>query len=646
MRSIYNLEELDAQSTDRLLSSPPPSEEATTKPRRTSMSSTYRDDASQTSGPQSPPPGARRPKVAFTGIPRSVVAQAFPVAPNRETSPQPLAPNRQFAPQNVVSSLMNIGSVIFDQTPMSQTTYNASADSVWRTLKRREMAIEEDLQEMLDMQSASLAGGPGDGASMVATEQDNFSDTSSSTPTGTSFYSTVTSRSKLSRSLVQPTHSTSGGDVIPVRQPKRPKPLGIRAARRGLLKAMMALGDLKAEEDARVNAAISQRKTALARLRKVSGRQNKVTTELKLLEEDDDEPLGKELRELEAKRGSLTQEIKELEERLVGLRDKRRWVDDRIHDVRNRREAGLSGYRGALKDVEAEVNAIVRRPPVKPLDREFWRGLGGNEGGEGDLEPGGEEFMSLIPERRTLDMAKTWWEAEIRALEKRRKEVDKNREALERGEEMWRETMDLVNTYESGLAKLTKGHISVPVIAKGKEKDDGQGGIVQHLLSEMGAVTGALEHKLQVAEKNSWNLLICAIGAELDAFKEAERVLRLTLGDNAEPALIPELSMPGDASPNTYREDSTTSMESPVFKPTTTGLGLFRDESDNEVPQDLLASAPEEGHATPTEPSSSKKRLVSTSLLDDMPLERSDSENSVPPEFLVEHPPEEGAGVD
>jgi len=632
VRSVYNLEELDPQPTDGLLS--PQSPKPIERPRRASNTSTYRDDASQTTSPKSPSRN-RRSKVAFAGIPPSVVAPSVPMNQEREASPPPEAPSRNLAPHNVASSLINIGSVFFDQRPKTQPAYNANPDSIWLNLKRRETAIEDELQQMLDMQSAALTGGLGNGVGIVATDQDTFSDTGSSTPTGTSYYSTVTSRSKLSRSLVEPTQSTSRGDVIPVRQPKRSKPLGIRAARRGLLKAMVGLGDLKAEEDARVNSAISQRKTALARLRTMSGRQKKITSELRVLQADDEEPLGKELRELEANRGALTDEIKELEERLVGLRNKRRWVDGRIHDVRNRREAGLSGYKGALKEVEAEVDALMRRPPVKPLDREFWRGvyLNGIEGDD-DMSPGGEEFMSLIPERRTLEMAKIWWETEIKALEKRRREVDKNREALEKGEEVWRETVDLVTDYETGLRKLM--HLDGQAIAtgngKGKEKAVGRGNTVQQLLRSLSTVTSSLEQKLQIAEENSWNLLICAIGAELEAFREAERLLRSGLGEVAQPD-----SMLEDVTPTADREESATSMESPVFKPSTPMAGIPREESDNEVPHDLLSSPPDEEYIAPREPSPVKKTLASP--LDHMPpLERSDSENSVPPEFLAEHP--------
>ncbi len=100
----------------------------------------------------------------------------------------------------------------------------------------------------------------------------------------------------------------------------------------------------------------------------------------RILESDKEEPLAKELQELGDEHAAVTAEISELEERLVGLRNRRRWLVRRTEDVRNRREAGLSGYRGALRDVEGRVAEIPHRPPVLPLDVEALGGARGHHG--------------------------------------------------------------------------------------------------------------------------------------------------------------------------------------------------------------------------------------------------------------------------
>src|SRR5690606_13824628 len=50
-------------------------------------------------------------------------------------------------------------------------------------------------------------------------------------------------------------------------------------------------------------------------------------------------------------------------------------------------------------------------------------------------------------------------------------------------------------------------------------------------LDKMRAVMEGLEERVHVAEENGWNLLICAIGAELEAFRQAEGMLRGALRD-------------------------------------------------------------------------------------------------------------------
>jgi hypothetical protein len=627
--SGYDLDELEPRPTDGLL----PTQTNEVYRRRARRGS---DDRIPESPARSAADGlgspARRPHhVLFSGPPPPIARSVLLTNPNPHSSSQSSNHSRhdstrhQQRHQNVASSLLNIGSVLFDSQRSKETTgQQPPVDSIWRSLRQREKAIEDHLQSLLDMQTAALAGdlGPASGGSG---EHDEYSETGSSTPTAT-FYSTASSQSKMARSLHIPTKSTPDGDVIPVRQPTKSKRPSIRTARKSLLRSMTDLADLKAEEDARVSSAISQRKMALTRLRKLAASQQTLQSELRALDEDGEEPLGKELKNLRLQRTSLSEEIKQLEERLVGLRNKRRWIDDKIDDVSNRREAGLSGYKGALREVEEDIDALVRRPSIRPLDRELWaspRGEGPEASDGFESSPGGEEFLSLIPERRTLDMARSWWEAEIAILESRHAEVDRDLEALEQGESVWGEVIDLVTRYEAGITDLMKGGSPS---RKGKEKPLSADEITGLLLDQMSAVIGALEEKLKLAEDRHWNLLICAIGAELDAFKEAERLLRQGLSTDPPSPTIRESA--GDADADAH----STATESPVFKPSLVrGRSILGDDgSDNEVPPDLLASL------APREDSSSMPSPAAPSPLSAR-IKRRDSDDSVPPEFLAEH---------
>lgn len=628
--SNYDLDELEPRPTDGLLASHPPELIHRRKPRRGSGGRIPESSISDADN-EGPPLHQTSSSVLFDGPPPPI-ARSVLLSKNdaNETSPIPKRNRQQSSHQNIASSLMNIGSVFLDNhRNRQQAQYQPTPDSIWQNLRRREKAMEDNLQQVLDMQAAALGGELGRGSRTAGEEFDGHSDAGSSTPTAT-FYSTATSESKIMRSLNLPTSSTPSGNVIPVRQPaKSRRPPGIRTARHSLLRSMSALADFKAEEDACISSAISQRKTALARIRKLAASQQTLRSELQALDEDEEEPLGKELKDLQSERTSLAEEIKHLEERLVGLRNKRRWVDRRIEDVGNRREAGLSGYKGALKEVEADIDIFVRRPSIKPLDRGLWASQNGRSepSDAAETSPGGEEFLRLIPERRTLDMARAWWETEILVLENRRNAVDRDREALESGEHLWGEIIDLVTDYETGIVDLMNGRGAT---RKGKERAPSPDDITGQLLEKMSTVISALKEKFKVSEENEWNLLVCAIGAELDAFEEAERVLRRGLSPAAKMPTAPQ--EPGEEDRDVDAQSAAT--ESPVFKPSfSRGNSAQNGESDNEVPTDLLGSHVGADLEEETPRVASEGRNMASSR----GLERRDSENSVPPEFLAEH---------
>lgn len=519
-----------------------------------------------------PPPPIAASMVLHNGSSRSSSGQR-----DKASGRGPLRPSRA-----------NAGSVMFDQT---RSKVSRNSDSVWRGLRRREKALERDVQTLLDLQATGLVAGSGSfGTGAIETELDGYSDTGSSTPTGT-FYSTATSKSRMATSLFVPTRSTADGNVIPVRQPPKGRPIGLRSARKGLRRSMTALADLKQEEDAHVDAALAQRKRAILQLGRLSSKRVGIATELHTLEEDDEEPLGQELRELGAEHDTLSNDIRRLEEKLVGMRNRRRSLKEKMDHVKNKREAGLSGYRGALKDVDSEVASLMRQPPVQPLDLEIL-----THGPVDEASPGGLEFLRLIPERRTTEMAKTWWEEEITVLERRKEQIQSDRQALQDGSTMWSEVMELVSDFEASLRQLMKPSAASTVSAKGKEKVPSPEDMVRNQIPLMDGIIAELERRMELAEEKHWNLLICAIGAELEAFKEAYYMLKSIVEDpGSEPVDGPEESHP---EPEEHH-----------------------DESDNEVPADLLVSLTEEPGSATTSPT----------------IQRGDSENDVPPEFLVEH---------
>lgn len=503
----------------------------------------------------------------------------------------------------VAASTAQLGSLLF-QPPHQRSQIRP--DSAWRVFGRRERAIEQEIQQLLDLQATGLIAGSG----RLPEDGDDYSGTGSSTPTGT-FYSSATSKSRMLNSLHVPARANRDGNVIPVRQPTGGKPLGLRSARAGLRKAMAALVELKQEEDAHVDAALSERKKALVHLSRLSVKQNGIRTELHELEEDEEEPLGKEIRDLGSKYKALTQDIRQMEEKLMAMRNQRKFVREKLEDVQNRRDAGLSGYRGALKDIDAELQSIMMHPTIQPLDPEVFSSP--SIGEDNARSSGGMEFLGLLPERRTPAMAKSWWESELDVLDKRRRQISKEMQALEDGSAVWREVTALVTSFESSLRHLMKtGVPQASPSAKGKEKLLSQESLIKDQLLKMDDVVTQLEGCLNQAESEGWTLLVCAVGAELEAFREAQDMLKSFVD--------------GEAPSEPIASQNEESREPRQASQTT-------DESDNEVPSDLLVSTSD---ATDRQRDGMRDEGITTA-----DYKRIDSENDIPPEFLAELEKEE-----
>ena len=631
--SEYSLSELDPQPENPFFDQDIPQErmrKTSNESRRRaaspeSVSWSWNEQDTSSVGSQSKK--KRDPRTMFAGPPPPIASSIMMQnganrPPGRQGNRVQIVEDRSPSRGGFVeASRAQINSVLFDPRPERSVRTPRPADTVWNALSRRQKAIEREVQQLLDLQASGLlAGAGGLGGAPSESEVDVYSDTGSSTPTGT-FYSTATSKSRIRQSLYLPTKATSDGNIVPVRQPAKAKPArGLKAIRNSIRKALDAFEELKMEEDEHLDEALSQRKKALSRGNRINHRIDNVSDELKSLEDDPEEPLGREYKQLSVKYDTVSQEIRELEEKLVGMRNRKRSIKEKMEHVKNRREAGLSGYRGALKEANAEMVNLLQRPPFLPLEPEA---LGEKYGGKTNdyTLPGGAEFMKLIPQRRTYELAKTWWEGEVALLEKRKKQVQLEREGLGEGGIVWRQVMSLVSEFESSLRAIVKASMSspppVPASVKGKEIETPDP--IKEQLPRMNQVVQELEEKMLIAEENGWNLLICAIGAELEAFQEAQDALgdlfqtpitSQETGDEHEQQ-PPDFLAVDDSQPDHPPSND----EHPLAQPHSQ-----TEESDNDIPPDLLVSHPEE-----SEPISDLQRTGT------------ESSNDVPPEFLFEH---------
>ncbi|KAK3947188.1 hypothetical protein QBC32DRAFT_96224 [Pseudoneurospora amorphoporcata] len=487
-----------------------------------SRSSAFSDKASTTRSTSK----SKKSRVLFAGPPPPIFStQIIQREVKDRYSSTPTSP-LEFGVSTIA---LNINSVLFDKgdpTVRNRDDVRFEQDTFWRNLQHREWLIQKEFQHILDAQATGL---------MANLDPDSAPPSSSNVSDAGS-----TSTARRSHAVFElPTRTTETGEIIPVRQPRQ-KTLTLRGARAALARTMALAADLKIEEEANLDSALFIRKKALSELRRLSTQRDAIVEELRTLEGDDEEPLARELRELDEEYTNVRAEIAELEERLVDLRKRKRWLDGRRLDVRNRREAGLSGYKGALREVDDKLEDVLIKPRVLPLDIEAVVGPSHNEGNQEVEQQAlvGLEFMRLRPERRTADMAKDWWESEVALLERRKEEVNKERSALEEGAEVWREVVRLVMAYEEDLRKeIAKASRAEPQgfshdSGKGKGKavaDDQATSPLKFYSSQLDKITkvmGELEEKFNLAEEHGWKLLLYAIGAELEAFKQAKEMIR------------------------------------------------------------------------------------------------------------------------
>ncbi|TVY52093.1 hypothetical protein LSUE1_G010389, partial [Lachnellula suecica] len=319
-------------------------------------------------------------------------------------------------------------------------------------LESRERALQAEVQALLDAQSAGLVQGlGGDRISECGSVSGG-----SSTPTSHSIRARSESRS-------------GGGGIVPVRQPKR-RPVGLRGARRGLLRDMGELAVLKTEGLHILDDEIVRREDIL---QQVSTWESRIAGAREKLNSHNSHETGES--ELEREEAAVDNEIQEMEERLQQLRNRKRMLGQQREEAVNKREARLSSYRGALRETEAQVREFLKRPPV--LAR-----MSDEDG-----------FYTLHHSRRTLGMAREWWEREAGTLRTKREETSKEKDALEEGAGMWQNAIEAVNTFEDELrAQMAGGEV-------GKELFRGQ-------IKKMGDVIGVLGGILDQAQERGWNL--------------------------------------------------------------------------------------------------------------------------------------------
>ncbi|KAI0975111.1 hypothetical protein F4678DRAFT_419339 [Xylaria arbuscula] len=501
---------------------------------------------------------------------------------------------------------------------------STKVDQSFKLIERRERAMQQELQQLLDAQDYALEKHL---ANNTAPGDDD-----------------VTQRSGT------PISETPSGHVIPVRQPKK-RHLSKREARLGISRCMTQLSDLKNEEEAYIATALAERKAALSRVRNLSTKRNSIVAEMRSIESDPDQLSRNEIAKMEQKHRAVCEDIRKLEERLRDLKRTKARLESRIAEAKSTRDSELSGYKGALNECDKRINEIMNYPEVSVLEVE------GLMAQDADLRAlvgqhiSGFEFLSLRPERRTLPMAKDWWEGEVQVLELRKTAVDKERGALDEGTQLWQVMVDRLEAHDRHL-KLTFDALSD--YTSSKEDDASQFNELGEILKRQYALCKETLHELEelyeYTEAQGWKLLVTALGAEIHYFHG----LKAQLGDTlhvvgwadgvatpprAETSAATTTSQSDDLLSQDHDDDSQARRD---FEEEITGSILRRwDGTDEQLRRSTSdINKTDANHPEATHEDSDNE--VPPGLLSEIHHESDDDDdrhNDVPPEFLSMHSP-------
>jgi len=256
--------------------------------------------------------------------------------------------------------------------------------------------------------------------------------------------------------------------------------------------------ELRTTEDER-----ARRQTALGRVSDLETRKQAVKHEILTLKDRSSNVSSHDLR---SEAQAVEQEIHELEGRLMELKAKHRHLIIRAEQFENSAASELSSYEGTLALLNKETKAFLRQPPVK-------QALSSRHPTQSETD-----MFVLTPDRRTLDMAKDQWTNELGILESHKNDVQRDQQALLEGAKIWKDTITKVTEFEQQLRSQMKPSHNLLT-------NDSNQSPISDILTSLDSTSTFLEQQLTKAESQNWNLLICAIGAELEAFKQARALL-------------------------------------------------------------------------------------------------------------------------
>ena len=299
-----------------------------------------------------------------------------------------------------------------------------------------------------------------------------------------------------------PTSQKSGsGRATPVRQPIQRK-LGVMGARKGIRISMQELWEVKETQAGMLHEAILEARGNSDDLRGWSNGCEALQRDIASISYGDQ---GIRVQELRQENASVQEEIQQLELKLSELKSRQRTIASQLSRLDNDYQSKLSSYKASLSILERRIDERLRKPTLTPI-----------------LQKQDESaYLSLSPARRTVHLALDYLEEEQKHLASKYKLTTVEQEALDEGLNLWMDTVKAITRLEKHLRRQLR-KLRATGILNGKSSGDGETEDTGDIFDE---TIQSLENNLKTAQEKRWNLLVCAIGAELEVLRQGAAML-------------------------------------------------------------------------------------------------------------------------
>ncbi|KAF2089171.1 hypothetical protein K490DRAFT_37892 [Saccharata proteae CBS 121410] len=352
-------------------------------------------------------------------------------------------------------------------------------------LHRQEQQVHELLQELLNAQETALDA-------VISGEPQREVDMSGSlTPTVQSL--------------------RSGQPSSPVKTVRRRK-IGIRSVRRRIRDAMHQMAAIKDQESSVLETDHTENHAVLEQIEQWEKKRHGLERQIMDIQNDGE---GSRIDGLRNQAHGLESEIHELELKLAEMKAQHKRLLEEISDIDSSVQSKLSSYQTSLSLLDSDIKAFVRTTSR-------------------DEKP--HKAMSLFttpPKKRTLSMAKEYYQDKLGQLERKQKVNDKDRDALEEGAVIWEDIIERIMRYEEQVSDALKSNNGPQTDAVAQTNE---------LLAKLEDTIQYVESKHELAESRNWILLVCCIGAELNALMQGRSILEsmLNVAQGIEPGRVGE----------------------------------------------------------------------------------------------------------